>query len=321
MPEGSAAEYAAAYERAQRDATDAEATVGALRERLHAAEREGEALTAQTAALGRALDVRNAAAELVARGGSGIRGLLGDAVKVTPGYEAAIAAALGPLAEGVLVETREDAFAVARTGAGRATSGVVDIAIAEAVRRCPAFPTLTGVVPARDVVTAPDGVLGILSHRRRRRRPRCRSGRRCGAGRARSSAVRSRSSPARARSCTEHTLRAGSGRGARGSSSRRSGMPRPSAATRSSSSPTRCARRSPTRVRALDAARQRTKAALTTLREHDAALAAHAEQVNRATVRHEAAIAECERLAAGLAQASGGRRGGRGVGARARTTN
>ena len=40
VPEGSAAEYAAAYERAQRDATDAEAAVARLRERLHAAERE-----------------------------------------------------------------------------------------------------------------------------------------------------------------------------------------------------------------------------------------------------------------------------------------
>ena len=59
------------------------------------------------------------------------------------------------------------------------------------------------------------------------------------------------------------------------------------------------------RVRDLETARQRAKAALTTLREHDAALAAHAEQVNRVTVRHEAAIAECERLAAGLAQAQG----------------
>ncbi|MGL4257664.1 MAG: AAA family ATPase, partial [Microbacterium sp.] len=56
-------------------------------------------------------------------------------------------------------------------------------------------------------------------------------------------------------------------------------------------------------ARELDSARQRTKAALTTLREHDAALAAHTEQVNRATVRHEAAVAECDRLAAGLAQA------------------
>ncbi len=119
VPEGSAAEYAAAYERAQREATDAEAAVGRLRERLHAAERERESLTAQTAALGRALDVRNAAAEIVASGGAGIRGLLGDAVKVTPGFEAAIAAVLGPLAEGVLVETREDAFEVARSVRGR----------------------------------------------------------------------------------------------------------------------------------------------------------------------------------------------------------
>jgi chromosome segregation protein len=51
-------------------------------------------------------------------------------------------------------------------------------------------------------------------------------------------------------------------------------------------------------------ARARTKDALQSLREHDAALAAHTEQVNRATVRHEAAVAECERLEAGLAQAS-----------------
>ncbi len=55
--------------------------------------------------------------------------------------------------------------------------------------------------------------------------------------------------------------------------------------------------------RGFESARHRTKAALATLREHDAALAAHTEQVNRVTVRHEAAVAECERLATGLAQA------------------
>ncbi len=58
------------------------------------------------------------------------------------------------------------------------------------------------------------------------------------------------------------------------------------------------------RCSALDAGRQRTKGALTTLRAHDAALAAHTEKVNRASVRHEAAVAECERLAAALAQVS-----------------
>src|SRR5690606_4099067 len=50
-------------------------------------------------------------------------------------------------------------------------------------------------------------------------------------------------------------------------------------------------------------ARRLAKDALRTLREHDAALASHAEQVNRVTVQHEAAIAECDRLESGLAQA------------------
>src|SRR5690606_7621784 len=49
--------------------------------------------------------------------------------------------------------------------------------------------------------------------------------------------------------------------------------------------------------------RRGAKDALRSLREHDAALATHAEQVNRVTVRHESAVAECERLESGLAQA------------------
>src|SRR5690606_12962479 len=56
-------------------------------------------------------------------------------------------------------------------------------------------------------------------------------------------------------------------------------------------------------TQSVDEARRRAKAALRMLREHDAALAAHTEQVNRVTVQHEAAIAECERLESGLAQA------------------
>ncbi len=138
VPEGSSAEYASAYERAQRDAADAEAAVGRIRDRLHSAERESESLSAQTAALGRALEVRNAAAEVIARGGTGIRGLLGDSIKVQPGFESAIAAALGPLAEGVLVETRDDAFAVAGTVRGE-DLGVVDIAIAESAAAAAEF--------------------------------------------------------------------------------------------------------------------------------------------------------------------------------------
>ncbi|HWM17420.1 MAG TPA: chromosome segregation protein SMC [Microbacterium sp.] len=301
-PEGSAAEYAAAYERAQREATDAEATVGQLRDRLHAAERESESLAAQTTALGRALDVRNAAAELAARGGAGIRGLIGDSIKVTPGYEAAIAAALGPLAEGLLVDTGENAFAVADTVRG-GDLGVVDIAIAESTAPASPTPTLAGLIPASEVVTAPDGVLGILSdvlvaedlvaaHEAR-------------VAFARSDRTRSVTIVTRAGEVyTEHTLRSGSGQGR---SRLELSADRDAAAERRDeivvvADSLREALADA--VRALDAGRLRTKAALETLRAHDAALAAHTERVNRATVRHEAAVADCERLTTGLTQAT-----------------
>ena len=302
VPEGSAAEYAAAYDRAQRDATDAEAEVGRLRERLHAAERERESLIAQTTALGRALDVRNAAAELVSRGGSGIRGLLGDAVKVTPGYEAAISAALGPLAEGVLVETREDAFAAALS-VREGDLGVVDIAIAASEAPPPKFPTIAGITPARDVVTAPAGVLGILSYVVVA--DDLDAARDAGAALAAAELGGPITIVTRAGEVyTEHTLRSGSGQGR---SRLELAAERDAAAERRDeivvvADSLREALADA--VQSLDAARQRTKASLTTLRAHDAALAAHTEKVNRATVRHEAAIADCDRLTAALGQAS-----------------
>lgn len=301
VPEGSSADHAAAYEKAQRDATDAESRVGSLRERLHAAEREREALTAQTAALSRALDVKNGASALIAQGHDGVRGLVGDAVQVKPGFEAAIAAVLGPIAEGVLVEDRERAFAVA-DAARDAEAGVVDIVIAAAGPTRPPFPKLPGVVPAGEVVTAPEGVLGLLAY----------------VVVADDLEAAQIAGPAlataelggpitvvtrRGEVYTQYSLRAGTG----ASRSRLElAAERDAAADRRDeiavvADSLREALGDATRD--LESARQRTKAALTTLREHDAALAAHAEQVNRATVRHEAAVAECERLAAGLAQA------------------
>ncbi|MCC2032384.1 chromosome segregation protein SMC [Microbacterium allomyrinae] len=302
VPEGSSAEYATAYERAQRDATDAEAEVGSLRERLHAAEREREALTAQTAALGRALDGKNAAAEIVALGAAGVRGLLGDSIKITAGFEAAIAAALGPLVEGVLVETREQAVATARL-AREGDLGTVDIAIADAGYATPVFPTIAGIVAARDVVSAPEGVLGILAYvviaddfeSALTAGPEITAAE-LGAP----ITIVTRAGEV----VTEHTVRAGSGQGR---SRLELAAERDAAAERRDeitvvADSLREALGDATRD--LDSARQRTKAALTTLREHDAALAAHTEQVNRATVRQEAAVAECDRLAAGLAQAT-----------------
>jgi len=298
VPEGSSADHAAAYERAQREASDAETQVSSLRERLHAAEREIESLTAQAAALGRALDVRNAAAALIERGGNGIRGLVGDAVKVSPGYEPAIAAALGALAEGVLVDDPATAIEVART-ARDADLGTVDIAIAQgqaiASETVPA-----GAVSALEVITAPDGIRGLLSRvlivdELEAAHPA--GGAAWGAGDPVTVVTRA------GEIVTEYTLRAGSG----------SGRSRLELAAERDAANERLAeivvvadslREALAEAQETwDAARRRTKETLQALREHDAALAAHTEQVNRATVRYEAAVAECERLEAGMRQA------------------
>ncbi len=298
VPDGSSADHAAAYERAQRDASDAETQVSSLRERLHAAEREIESLTAQAAALGRALDVRNAAAALIERGGNGIRGLVGDAVKVTPGYEPAIAAALGALAEGVLVDDPATAIEVART-ARDADLGTVDIAIAQgqaiASEAVPA-----GAVSALEVITAPDGIRGLLSRvlivdELEAAHPA--GGAAWGAGDPVTVVTRA------GEVVTEYTLRAGSG----------SGRSRLELAAERDAANERLAeivvvadslREALAEAQETwDAARRRTRETLQALREHDAALAAHTEQVNRATVRYEAAVAECERLEAGMRQA------------------
>ncbi|MFT4213240.1 MAG: chromosome segregation protein SMC [Microbacterium sp.] len=301
VPEGSSAEHAARYEHAQRDAAEAESAVSRLRERLHAAEREVESLTAQSAALGRALDVRNAAAALIDRGGSGIRGLVGDAVKVTPGYEAAIAAALGALAEGVLVDDRAVAWELART-ARDADLGSVDIAIATPEAQEPDSPVIAGAAPARDVVTAPAGVRALLASvmivddldaaRTAVGAPGERE-----PGRPLTIVTRA------GEIVTEHTVHAGSG----GGRSRLELVAERDAARDRLSEITVVADSLREALadaqRAWDDGRRRTKETLQALREHDAALAAHTEQVNRAAVRHEAAIAECERLESGLRQA------------------
>src|SRR5690606_19500153 len=161
-PEGSAAEYAAAYETAQREASDAETALEELRERLHSAEREAESLTAKAAALSSALSLSGGAAEVVRSGAAGARGLVGDSVQVTAGYEAAIAAVLGPLAEGVLVDDAEAAFVLAADAAANGR-GVVDFVLADAISGTVHLPELAGVTAATSVVTAPAGVLGVLA--------------------------------------------------------------------------------------------------------------------------------------------------------------
>ena len=299
-PEGSAADYSAAYESAQRAATAAEAERETLRERLHAAEREVDSLTAKAAALGSALALSGGSAEIVKAGGPGIRGLVGDAVQVRSGFEAAVAAVLGPLAEGVLVDTAADAFTLAAEAADQ-RRGVVDFVAAETSRRSVELPQLPGVTPAVSAVDAPAGVLGILAH--------VLIADDLDAARAARTALDALDDESTTivtvggDVVTAHSLRTGSG----GERSRLELAAERDAATERLAEvqvivdSLREAREDANE--AVETTRRQSKDALRALRELDAALATHAEQVNRITVRHEAAVAECERLETGLAQA------------------
>src|SRR5690606_13883655 len=80
-----------------------------------------------------------------------------------PGFEAAITAVLGSLAEGVLADDA-DAAVRALEHATAKDFGRVEVVIASSSGDAPKWPAMDGVVPASSVVKAPDGVLGILSH-------------------------------------------------------------------------------------------------------------------------------------------------------------
>ena len=299
-PEGTAAAHSAAYEAAQRAATAAEAERETLRERLHAAEREVDSLTAKSAALGSALAISGGAAEIVKTGGAGIRGLVGDSVQVTAGFEAAIAAVLGSLAEGVLVDRASDAFALANEAAAQ-RRGVVDFVVADAPRPVVDLPSLDGVTPAVDTVTAPDGVLGILSH------VLIADG--MEAARAARAALDTMGDTTTTivttvgDVVTAQTLRTGSGgeRSRLELAAERDAANERLAEVQVIVDSLREARDDANET--VESTRRHAKDALRSLREHDAALASHAEQINRITVMHESAVAECERLEAGLAQA------------------
>lgn len=297
-PDESAAEHAAAYEAAQKLVSTVEGARDALREQLHDAEREADALTAKASALGSALALSGGAAEIVAAGAAGVRGLVGDAVQVRAGFEAAIAAVLGPLTEGVLVDGVDDAFELVSTGGAR---GTVDFVIAErAVTAASVSIDLPDTISAADVVDAPAGVRGILAAVLvADDLPAARS------ARAALDALSDTQTTIVSRTgevITAHTMRAGTGEASRLElAAERDAATERLAQVRVAVVELREARESATDD--LEDARRRAKDALRALREHDAALAAHAEQVNRVKVQHEAAVAECQRLESGLAQA------------------
>ena len=288
-----------AYEQAQRDVTAADALLDELRDSLHSLERERDSLQGRTGALSMALDQRDGSTAVVAAKIAGIRGLVAEHVHITPGFETAIAAALGSLSDAVLADNL-DAGLAAMADARSGDLGRVELVVASGGGSVSgSTPAIAGLTPAVDVVNAPDGVIALL----------------------RNTLIADDVAAARAAwmgalskttddvtvitrdgdVLTRHVLRGGS---AKKQSRIELVAERDAAATRLDEV-----------VTAIDASRfaladqrgtaevskERSAAALKALRDFDAQLAARSEALNRARVQAEAADAELARIEEGLA--------------------
>jgi len=286
-------ELGSVYESAEALVASVQNQIETLREELHASERERDALAARNSALSLAVDQKDGSSALVGAKLAGVRGLVAEHVRIEPGFEAAIAAALGSLADAVLADTRDAAFAALAHSASR-DFGRVELVVADAATTATAPFSAPGVRPASDVVTAPPGVLGLLALV-------AIADDVAAARAAYSKAPHDLTFVTRAGDVlTRFVLRGGSG-------AKRSRVElvaeRDVAAARLAAVTTQIER---TRFAlaeqrgALESAKAHAATALTALREHDANLAARSEQLGQCRIRLDAAQAECSRLADGV---------------------
>jgi chromosome segregation protein len=284
----------ATYQAAQRQVTAAEAEIDVLRERLHTLERERDALAARRSALSLALDQKDGSSALVAARRPGIRGLVAEHLHVTPGFEAAISAALGTLADAVLADDRDAAVAaLAHAQAGQL--GRIELLLAEAgAVPDSSVPLPDGARSALSVIDAPRGVRGVLAHviiadtvdvARSVWTLMCADG-------PTDATIITRSGDV----LSQYVLRGGSG-------ARRSRLElvadRDAAAARLGDVTTQIdtARAALAAQRGtVQAAKDHLVQSLATLREYDSQLAAQSQRLNRARVQVEAASGEADRL-------------------------
>jgi chromosome segregation protein len=154
----------ARYEAAQKAVSEAATKIESVREELHSAERERDSLSAKRSALNLMLEQKDGASELSAAGLRGIRGLVASHMKIQNGFETAIAAALGPLADALVADSREDGLA-AIEHLKKADGGRVELIVADvdAKGKAGALTSVAGARPAAEVVEAPSGVLALLA--------------------------------------------------------------------------------------------------------------------------------------------------------------
>jgi chromosome segregation protein len=152
------------YEAAQKAVSEAQARIEVLRDEIHQAERERDSLAAKRSALNLTLEQKDGTTEVTAAGLRGIRGLVASHMKIQKGFEVAIAAALGPLADALVAETRDEALAaiehLKKSQGGRVELVVADV---ESVGKVTNLPKISGARSAAEVVQGPQGILEILS--------------------------------------------------------------------------------------------------------------------------------------------------------------
>ena len=294
-------ELAEAYEWAQAAVFEAEGEIERLRDELRTLERERDALSGQVKALGRALEARDGSAALIAAGRAGVKGRVADAIKVQPGYEAAIATALGTLADAVVVTDRDAAVGAARFAAsedlgsvelvieGRATgdraAGREDLpqgartAESLLVEATPSIRDLLGSVVVVDDLASAQKLWPSFADR--------------------DAVLVTRTGEVLSR----YTLKGGSGTGVgriellaeRDAAAARLGELESAIA--------KAKNEHDEQREALQGAKQASAAALTQLRAYDAQMAEQSEKSSRLTAQLEAASAEAERIARGIAEA------------------
>jgi chromosome segregation protein len=154
----------ARYEAAQKAVSEAVAKIESVRDELHTAERERDSLAAKRSALNLMLEQKDGASELSGAGLRGIRGLVASHMKIESGFETAIAAALGSLADALVADSREDGLAaiehLKKSDGGRVELIVADV---DSKGKAGSLPSIAGARPAAEVVTAPSGVLALLA--------------------------------------------------------------------------------------------------------------------------------------------------------------
>lgn len=155
--------YEQQYEKAQSEVTIVSAKIETFRDELHTAERERDSLLAKRNALNLTLEQKDGTTELNAAGLKGIRGLVASHMRIDAGFEAAISAALGTLADAIVADNRSDALAAIEhlkdNNGGRVELIVADV---DSKIKPTNLPQVSGAKNAVDVVDAPAGILANL---------------------------------------------------------------------------------------------------------------------------------------------------------------